>query len=98
MSTVRKADYLANQVLLSAGLTNCISQMQVVLVPVSVHMDRSPLKTVPSCARCIAIRLVEKDTVHLRYKAKDQFHFEEPGSLSMLLSDKDLIFLGKLYG
>jgi hypothetical protein len=48
VSTVRKADYLANQVLLSAGLTNCISQMQVVMVPVSVHMDRSPLKTVPS--------------------------------------------------
>ena len=57
ISTVRQADYLANQVLLSAGLTNCISQMPVVLVP--VHMDRSPLKTVPSCARCIAIRLVE---------------------------------------
>lgn len=54
ISTVRQADYLCNQVLLSAGLTNSISQMPVVLVP--VHLDRSPLKTVPSCARSIAIR------------------------------------------
>eukprot|EP00088_Acartia_fossae_P041500 TRINITY_DN4341_c0_g1_i7.p1 TRINITY_DN4341_c0_g1~~TRINITY_DN4341_c0_g1_i7.p1 ORF type:complete len:667 (-),score=137.16 TRINITY_DN4341_c0_g1_i7:322-2322(-) len=54
VSTVRQADYLANQVLASAGLTNSISQMPVVLVP--VHLDRSPLKTVPSCARAIALR------------------------------------------
>ncbi len=37
--------------------------MPVVLVP--VHLDRSPLKTVPSCARAIAVRLVHRQTDRL---------------------------------
>lgn len=54
VSTVRQADFLAQQVLANAGLTKTISQMPVVLVP--VHLDRSPLRNIPSCARAIAVR------------------------------------------
>lgn len=54
LSTVRQADYLANQVLASSGCVKNVSQMPVVLVP--VHIDRSPLKQLPSAARAIALR------------------------------------------
>jgi len=54
LATLRQADFLANQVLSSSGCTKNVSQMPVVLLP--LHVDRSPLKPVPSSARAIALR------------------------------------------
>ena len=54
LSIVRQADHLANQVLATSSASGNISQMPVVLLP--VHLDRSPLKPVPSVARAIVIR------------------------------------------
>jgi GMP synthase (glutamine-hydrolysing) len=54
LSIVRQADHVANKVLSSSSASGNISQMPVVLLP--VHMDRSPLKPVPSVARAIVLR------------------------------------------
>ena len=51
-----KIIYPNHQVLSSSGCTKNVSQMPVVLLP--LHVDRSPLKPVPSSARAIALRYI----------------------------------------
>ncbi|XP_061379303.1 GMP synthase [glutamine-hydrolyzing] isoform X1 [Danaus plexippus] len=54
ISTIRQADDLATQVLMSSGLGGLISQMPVVLVP--VHFDRDAGLRAPSCQRSLVLR------------------------------------------
>jgi len=54
LAVVRQADHVANQVLAASSASIKISQMPVVLLP--VHLDRSPLKPVPSVSRAIVLR------------------------------------------
>ncbi|CAH2043247.1 unnamed protein product, partial [Iphiclides podalirius] len=54
ISTLRQADDLATQVLISSGYAGRIAQMPVVLIP--VHFDRDAAVRAPSCQRSLVLR------------------------------------------
>ncbi|KAJ2945449.1 hypothetical protein O0L34_g261 [Tuta absoluta] len=54
VSTIRQADDLATQVLLSSGCGAHIAQMPVVLIP--IHFDRDAAVRAPSCQRSVVLR------------------------------------------
>ncbi|XP_041981853.1 GMP synthase [glutamine-hydrolyzing] isoform X2 [Aricia agestis] len=54
ISTIRQADDLATQVLVSSGCASRIAQMPVVLIP--VHFDRDAATRAPSCQRSLVLR------------------------------------------
>ncbi|XP_013774803.1 GMP synthase [glutamine-hydrolyzing]-like [Limulus polyphemus] len=54
LSTLRQADFLAQNILHSSGYYNKISQMTVILIP--VHFDRDVVSRQPSCQRSVVIR------------------------------------------
>ncbi|XP_076358588.1 GMP synthase burgundy isoform X3 [Tachypleus tridentatus] len=54
LSTLRQADFLAQNVLHSSGYYNQISQMPIILIP--IHFDRDVVSRQPSCQRSVVIR------------------------------------------
>ncbi|XP_059057714.1 GMP synthase [glutamine-hydrolyzing] isoform X2 [Achroia grisella] len=54
ISTLRQADDIAMQVLVSSGIVSRVAQMPVVLVP--LHLDRDAAVRAASCQRCIVLR------------------------------------------
>ncbi|XP_045775190.1 GMP synthase [glutamine-hydrolyzing] isoform X2 [Maniola jurtina] len=54
ISTIRQADDLATQVLISSGCMSRIAQMPVVMIP--VHFDRDAGLRAPSCQRSLVLR------------------------------------------
>ncbi|XP_053611198.1 GMP synthase [glutamine-hydrolyzing] isoform X1 [Plodia interpunctella] len=54
ISTLRQADDLATQVLISSGIMNRIAQMPVVLIP--IHFDRDAAVRAASCQRSVVLR------------------------------------------
>ncbi|XP_013772810.1 GMP synthase [glutamine-hydrolyzing] [Limulus polyphemus] len=54
LSTLRQADFLAQNILHSSGYYNQISQMPIILIP--IHFDRDVVSRQPSCQRSIVIR------------------------------------------
>ncbi|CAH2218656.1 jg13612 [Pararge aegeria aegeria] len=54
ISTIRQADDLATQVLVSSGCVSRVAQMPVVLLP--VHFDRDAGLRAPSCQRSLVLR------------------------------------------
>ncbi|XP_047992162.1 GMP synthase [glutamine-hydrolyzing] isoform X1 [Leguminivora glycinivorella] len=54
ISTIRQADDIATQVLLSSSALSRIAQMPVVLIP--VHFDRDAATRAPSCQRSVVLR------------------------------------------
>ncbi|XP_036300615.1 GMP synthase [glutamine-hydrolyzing] isoform X2 [Pipistrellus kuhlii] len=54
LSTLRQADFEAQNILRESGYAGKISQMPVILTP--LHFDRDPLQKQPSCQRSVVIR------------------------------------------
>ncbi|CAH0720486.1 unnamed protein product, partial [Brenthis ino] len=54
ISTIRQADDLATQILMSSGMGSRVAQMPVVLIP--VHFDRDAGLRAPSCQRSLVLR------------------------------------------
>uniref|UniRef100_A0A671E332 GMP synthase (glutamine-hydrolyzing) n=1 Tax=Rhinolophus ferrumequinum TaxID=59479 RepID=A0A671E332_RHIFE len=54
LSTLRQADFEAQNILRESGYSGKISQMPVILTP--LHFDRDPLQKQPSCQRSVVIR------------------------------------------
>ncbi|XP_065342548.1 GMP synthase [glutamine-hydrolyzing] isoform X2 [Cloeon dipterum] len=54
ISTIRQADHIANQVLISSDFYSRVSQMPVVLIP--IHFDRDSIGRIPSCQHSIVLR------------------------------------------
>ncbi|KAH9634277.1 hypothetical protein HF086_011537 [Spodoptera exigua] len=54
ISTLRQADDLATQVLISSGYASRIAQMPVVMIP--IHFDRDAAVRAPSCQRSLVLR------------------------------------------
>ncbi|CAB4055823.1 guaA [Lepeophtheirus salmonis] len=59
ISTLRQADFVANQCLISFNCNNKISQMPLVLIP--IHFDRSVIERTNSFQRSVVIRTFKTD-------------------------------------
>lgn len=56
LATVRQADFVAFQVLLSSNCVSNISQMPVILIPVHFDRDAAASASTPSCQRSVVLR------------------------------------------